>query len=436
MGSSDFKQLKKFLQDYFSRGAWDVYNQPVRQNNSTMVVSIPNPDYKYKNVQHFSWSFNSENVTNDGLSTGALIGTNRLTTINGYTGLGEISNSVTRSADSSEKSIYQYTEKLAFFTALSIYEAVNNVNPNINGTRYHVTLTTATVAGGIGSTTISYDGQSTNGPLVEYTGDPTVSNVGGDSYSLTFSGNGTITFYNLTSPYFAIELIMVAGGGGGGGGENGTQNDASGGGGGGGGEMYENNAYSITPEYNGVPLTITVGTGGAGGDINISGDNGSSTSFGPTTTNSKIETITVSPGQGGVSNGGNGGNGGASTPTSGVGCTGGANTCNNINGTTSNTNYFGGGGGGGGAYNGGTNGGTTTGSNLYGGGGGGGTGSSGSAGNGNYGGGNGGSSGNPGNNGGGGGGGGGGGSNAPGGNGAGGVVVTLLPVTQEPIHSP
>jgi hypothetical protein len=407
MGSSDFKNLKTWLLAYFSQAARDVYTRPARQNSSTMIVFIPNPEYTYKNIQHHCWTFNPEDVNNDGVSTGALIGTNKMTTINGYTGLGVISNSVTRSADSSEKSIKQYTERLAYYTASSIYDAVNKVNPNINGSRYQVTLTTAAVkdinpnidemkyqntlnnaGGGFGSTTTSYDGSSSTLAVVDYSGgllatDPIeINNI--KYYVITFTTTGNITFSYVNTSFDIIVEMVAGGGGGGGGGTGGT-----GGGGGGGGEYYYSN-YQITSSYNKEELSITVGTGGAGGtsDSNGNGSDGTSSSFGPSSTNDSIPTVTVAYGYGGSvgtsTSGGNGGNGGGGT--GGDGCPGAISIttqCTTNSGTmTTNNNRCGGGGGGGGAYDFSTGGGSTSSgpigfstypfSGIYGGGGGGG----------------------------------------------------------------
>jgi hypothetical protein len=194
---------------------------------------------------------------------------------------------------------------------------------------------------------------------------------------ITFTGNGTITFYES----YTVNYILVGGGGGGGGGQTIAY------GGGGGGQVLQG---SFTNTYLNT-YTITVGSGGIGG-INFPAQNGLNSSI---TSNAPLS-ITSSGGLGAPYNTtptyGNGGNSGSSgtggvfyngfppapSTINGVNGGGGARSSGQQgvpsgNGGLNNTNSQYGGGGGGGSGNG-----FTSGGSGVGGGGNGGSGQSGS----------------------------------------------------------
>jgi hypothetical protein len=192
---------------------------------------------------------------------------------------------------------------------------------------------------------------------------------------ITFTGNGTITFYES----YTVNYILVGGGGGGGGGQTIAY------GGGGGGQVLQG---SFTNTYLNT-YTITVGSGGIGG-INFPAQNGLNSSI---TSNAPLS-ITSSGGLGAPYNTtptyGNGGNSGSSgtggvfyngfppapSTINGVNGGGGSSGQQGVpsgNGGLNNTNSQYGGGGGGGSGNG-----FTSGGSGVGGGGNGGSGQSGS----------------------------------------------------------
>lgn len=91
-------------------------------------------------------------------------------------------------------------------------------------------------------------------------------NLESNYYTITFIGNGTISF----NDNYSINLVVVGGAGGGGGGSNG------GGGGGGGGGIGILNFVNNLPD---TIYTVTVGTAGGGGTGNLQGGDGTNSSF-------------------------------------------------------------------------------------------------------------------------------------------------------------
>ena len=91
-------------------------------------------------------------------------------------------------------------------------------------------------------------------------------NLDSNYYTITFIGNGTISF----NDNYSINLVVVGGAGGGGGGSYGA------GGGGGGGGIGILNFVKNLPD---TIYTVTVGTGGGGGTGNLQGGDGTNSSF-------------------------------------------------------------------------------------------------------------------------------------------------------------
>jgi hypothetical protein len=168
------------------------------------------------------------------------------------------------------------------------------------------------------------------------TGTPTV-DVSNNFYVLTFTSNGTITFYT------PLEINVIAVGGGGRGG-NGVSSTSKGGGGGAGGSIR-----TLTSSILPVSTLFTVSVGSGGGVTDVVG--GGSSSFGANSTNY----LTASGGPGGSgaasgylfgSNGGAGGPG-AETYNNKSAEHGYVSTVNPINVNGTNYSFSGGGGGGG-----------------------------------------------------------------------------------------
>jgi len=127
-------------------------------------------------------------------------------------------------------------------------------------------------------------------------------------HTVTFTGNGTMTF--LTNNITNMQIICVGGGGGGGGSLNF-------GGGGGGGQIINDN-FNFAKD---ITYVIIVGSGGIGGTNQINGSSGTISQINSNNTN----IFTSKGGQGGFASG----NGGSSGSGSQGGLNGGLNSDNN-----------------------------------------------------------------------------------------------------------